>query len=314
MCSPCGPSKYIIDQSAPCQECPKGALCPDGALFLPIANGSVWEEVASSNGGIQKRIVECPPGYSLEREEAYPNADNCLACAPTTYRLEPTFINSTKPHCIACDPKATCRGSDVVESLEGYWRFAPVLWDDTYEYLPGIECLIEGAVCLFPDQGWTLVGGWVQPTMWCSKLQGGGDDLFCARASARNRSDSSTRRKGGSSSTTSSSATSNEDAQEEGNVSEITTIQVVVLRCPVGACAPNNTCLQNRTGPVCGYCAAGFVMEADGCSAKICASEQDLAPWRNAFISLMAVFAFLLYLALSCRPVLPGALCVCVCV
>jgi hypothetical protein len=170
LCSPCGPNKYIIDQSAPCQDCAKGAVCPDGAQFLPIAIGSEWEQQAASNGGIQHRIVKCPPGYALEREEPYPNADNCLACEPTFYRLEPAYVNSSLPHCIPCNAKAVCRGADIVESIEGYWRFAPELWDTAYEYLPGTECLIEGAVCLFPDSGWTLLSGWDEETMSCIKV------------------------------------------------------------------------------------------------------------------------------------------------
>ena len=63
LCSACGPGTYIIDQYAPsCQPCPKGAVCPDGAQFLPTAVDSVWEAVIGSNGGIQNRIIECPPG------------------------------------------------------------------------------------------------------------------------------------------------------------------------------------------------------------------------------------------------------------
>ena len=63
LCSACGPNTYIIDQYAPsCQPCPRGASCPDGAQFLPTAVGSVWENVFDADGGIQKRIIECPPG------------------------------------------------------------------------------------------------------------------------------------------------------------------------------------------------------------------------------------------------------------
>jgi len=146
LCRACGPSKYIIDPYGPCQECPKGAECPDGALFLSKAQGSVWENVFASAGGIQNRIIECPAGHALERADAYPNADLCNPCPPNQYRLEPSFLNTSKPHCIPCDTKATCRGTDVVEAIEGYWRFSPTKWDEAFEYLHGTECNFPGKV------------------------------------------------------------------------------------------------------------------------------------------------------------------------
>jgi hypothetical protein len=123
-CSVCGAAKYIIDRAAPCMDCPKGARCPDGAQFLPLAVGSVWEEVRASNGGIQKRLLQCPAGYALAREEAVALGDACIACDPGTYRLIPSTLadleSNSSAQCTICDPRATCKGLDIVEVHEGY--------------------------------------------------------------------------------------------------------------------------------------------------------------------------------------------------
>jgi len=198
-------------------------------------------------------------------------------------KQEWTDVNSTKPHCQDCDPKADCRGKDVVESIDGYWRFQPDRWDDDFEYLDSATCRAEGDPCLFPDQGYVPLGGWSQGPMTCSRLAGGGDRLYCARPLSDAKA---TRRKsggGGGSSSNSVSPAGVHTAKEFGN--ETDAASVMVIRCPVGACGKNNTCLGNRTGPVCGFCLPGFMMETAGCSNQKCPSDEDLLPWRITFFT-----------------------------
>jgi len=112
--------------------------------------------------------------------------------------------------------------------------------------------------------------------MRCTKIR---ERVLCARLSTYDKlkivavSNSSTgnrRAKGGAKSAVSTgdnvSDTSNQQLYE-GDDPEI--IQdggrTVLLRCPLGACGPNNTCKANRVGPVCGYCAPGAVMTGAGC-------------------------------------------------
>ena len=297
-CAACGAAKYIIDREAPCMDCPKGADCPDGAQFLPLAVGSVWEEVRASNGGIQKRLVQCPAGYELNREEALAIGDACTMCLPGSYRLIPSTLadlrasqtNSSSPQCTPCDPKAECLGSDIVEAKDGYWRYNPKPWDtaemdNAFEFLPDVVCSFEGEVCLFPE-GSFFRSGWTEATMRCMRLPGGGDGLICARAAAQR----ATRR------------------QEDADPDAPTTMDnatTKVFRCPVGACGSNNTCLQNRTGPVCGFCKPGFAMQTDGCSAKLCPSEAELRPYKIlAGVGSGLVF-FMGWLAFVARPALP---------
>ena len=40
---------------------------------------------------------------------------------------------------------------------------------------------------------------------------------------------------------------------------------VRMYQCPEGACAGNNSCNDNRTGLLCGYCAPGYALELNTC-------------------------------------------------
>ena len=121
--------------------------------------------------------------------------------------------------------------------------------------------------------------------MRCMRLPGGGEEMFCARATAQ----TATRR------------------EQDANFIATTAVTstVYVFRCPIGACANNNTCLQNRTGPVCGFCKPGFAMQTDGCSAQVCPSEQTLLTYRILFAVGLGLIVLILYISFVARPVLP---------
>jgi len=122
-------------------------------------------------------------------------------------------------------------------ALQGYWRFEPRVWDTyesqvPYEYVPNASCAgKEGQSCLFPNDGWVLMKSWKQEPMTCMRLPGGGDELFCARQILAGET---------------SIAPGDGNASDFGNASRVT-----IVRCPIGACAENNTCLQNRIGDIC---------------------------------------------------------------
>jgi hypothetical protein len=121
-CDPCGPLFYIVDPASggTCQECPKGALCPDGDLFIPLQVGSEWEIVYSGPRLLDavKRLVSCPPGYYRMRKEEYPLEDECLKCDANTYLLDQNNFSA----CLACPVGADCPGGAVVVAREGFWK------------------------------------------------------------------------------------------------------------------------------------------------------------------------------------------------
>jgi len=128
----------------------------DGARFVPKAKGSQWEEIRAKTGGLQKRILMCPPGHVLRRYEDVPELDDCQRCENGFYLIESSFWegpNATLKECRRCPSEADCRGADRMEAHAGFWRLQ-FQYTDGYEYLMDAGCgtrLSEGQVCLFPD-------------------------------------------------------------------------------------------------------------------------------------------------------------------
>lgn len=88
-CIPCGKKQYVIDPNQHgCKQCPAGAKCEDekGAItFVPIHPAeSVWENTSS---GLY-RLIRCPPGYVLVRDETMPVMDRCVPCPPYFYSVD----------------------------------------------------------------------------------------------------------------------------------------------------------------------------------------------------------------------------------
>ena len=66
----------------------------------------MWEEVEVFNSDTSEyrrvyRIVSCPPGYALERDEERPNNDNCKVACPRyiTMIYSCTHQESPQPSC-----------------------------------------------------------------------------------------------------------------------------------------------------------------------------------------------------------------------
>jgi hypothetical protein len=96
-----------------------GASCPDGKSFVPLVNDSKWR-AEYINGEHKMRILQCPPGYVLGREDKFPDQDRCTECPITFYSLVVATSNSTV--CKPCPIGADCPGGNFVISKEGYWK------------------------------------------------------------------------------------------------------------------------------------------------------------------------------------------------
>lgn len=134
--------QYIIFPSSDvCQTCPRGinalksslkleksltlltyagATCPDGSKFLPVVNGSKWGVEKPSDGIHLYRLIGCPPGYVISRDDLFPDQDRCVQCSTGTYSL--IFAESTAVKCQACPVGGICSGGDIVQSTDGFWR------------------------------------------------------------------------------------------------------------------------------------------------------------------------------------------------
>lgn len=72
----------------------------------------------------------------------------------------------------------------------------------------------------------------------CMRLPGGGDELFCARRIPPKKWEVQEARRQGEG----GDKSAENGAQNSSSIDDSTS--VMVIRCPVGACGPNNTCLQ----------------------------------------------------------------------
>jgi len=208
---------------------------------------------------------------------------------------------------------AQCPGGDVVEALEGYWRLQ-MIEVDGYEWLPDAdaECAVEGASeetnCMFPE-GSFLFGGWTDAPMYCTIVPAISAKLVCVRpsTSGTNLSGQVINRRASKSSKSGSDDDGivNASDVEEESIAAVGSARV--YRCPLGACGENNQCNENRTGALCGVCSPGYAMTTEGCSAQVCASEEELKPWRLAMMIVGGTFATIVWFLLSWRPVVPEA-------
>jgi len=128
-CIKCTREQYIVDSNQhACQPCAAGATCLDGAFTPSNPADSVWN---STSSGIY-RIISCPVGYVLIRDENEPTSDRCVPCAPDTYSVEEAVfgeklwersVENYNKYCHACPrSRARCTGANDVRPLAGLLR------------------------------------------------------------------------------------------------------------------------------------------------------------------------------------------------
>ncbi len=66
------------------------------------------------------RVYECPAGYTLSRDDLFPDQDRCTMCLNNFYSLIPAISNKTV--CKPCPIGSECPGGNVVIAKEGFWR------------------------------------------------------------------------------------------------------------------------------------------------------------------------------------------------
>ena len=277
----------------------------------------MWEQVPAASGGKHWRIALCPPGFAMKRDPLSPDNDDCIRCTQGFYRLKPTRWkgpNVSLPPCYACPKGARCPGGDIVEAFPGYWRLQTKL-SGGYEYLDSASdvCQVEGAEegteCLFPS-GIIATKTWSDNPMRCTLLPQVSSGLVCARQLTVQLAD---RRKTSNKDTDDqlddADLINTEDSQDEDCSAEIgsTCGSARVYRCSLLTCDMNNTCFQNRTGPLCGMCLPGFAMTTEGCSSASCPTEEELHLWRGVAIAVIILVFLVGWFILCWRPVLPEA-------
>jgi len=252
---------------------PQGAFCPDGDLFVPVPDGSEWEIIFSGARGLDavKRLVSCPPGYYMLRDERYPLEDQCLRCDANTYLLDQSNFSA----CLSCPVGATCAGGDDVSTLPGYWR-QPDDWVNNWTYETSTR---RSNAHLWNERGEMppFLLRVAKELRGLSAQLGLVDDIQ-GEGGRRNMGRNVTRRPR----------------------------NVLVHKCLPGTCSKNNVCNMNRTGPACGLCPHGWADTAAGC--EWCPPPDDpgmLLLQLGVFIGggLVGLFAYVL---VSWTPLMNG--------
>jgi hypothetical protein len=258
-------------------------------------------------------------GYELRREQAFPDQDDCSRCTQGLYRLKPVMWqgpDAALPHeqfpCFACPTGAKCPGGNTVEAEEDFWRLQTEIArveDRDYEYLTTASDVCEtadareGIECLFPA-GTHLMKVWDDEPMFCTRLPEVSDSLVCARLAPLASDSSSLRRAKGA-----AQGANKEESSAASNASSVDDGAAVgsarIYPCVLGACDSNNTCKQDRVGPLCGLCSPGYSMTTEGCSAAICPPEEELRPWRILSMAVGGILCIVLWWAMCWRRVVP---------
>ena len=162
MCKSCGADEYILDNNDPaveCQRCAKGAIC-DGDQLRGKVNGSDWRRK-----GRHMRLNSCPAGYILVRDEAIPEADECVKCPRGSYSvLEARYPNAGDPSpgklvvptassavslCVPCNlRKSSCAGGADVSPKKGYWRPSVTKFHDRRQTAQSDTAEVELIPCI----------------------------------------------------------------------------------------------------------------------------------------------------------------------
>jgi len=77
-----------------------------------------------------------------------------------------------------------------------------------------------------------------------------------------------------------------------------------MYQCEKGACAGNNSCNGDRTGLLCGYCAAGYALEIDECLK--CSSSDNANILQNVLTALGTLLVLLVLFLIGWREVVEG--------
>jgi hypothetical protein len=130
-----------------CNICPSsGAFCAGRDNFQPVVDSSCWQKVVTPVGNSHAtlmRVVSCPPGFVLVRDNADATLDQCARCPLEYYSLDraiypgeimviktlrdlTTSDNGTAALCLPCPAGAVCVGPEVNVAI-GYWRGADMM-------------------------------------------------------------------------------------------------------------------------------------------------------------------------------------------
>ena len=304
-CVLCAAGTYSLDPLAGtsenprtpvCLKCPAGGDCVEGGSAVSFESGN-W---TVSDG--MYILLDCPLGYQLINSTTYTSygifshdEQQCKACKQNEY------ITDQLQSCQTCPTGAKCDAGQLTGSAGSYWRregdrlrvykcdpgFIMVRDDSENGRMAFLDACVECQPSTYSLVGARIVSSdhcvWTGETDQPYKCQ----DTNLLRIVAFDDETSF-------GAWTSSPALALQlciscpvgadcpggssvipqlgfwrDQILTGNVSRRTlenlSIVATILQCPPGACLQNGTCVDGRTGPICGICEDGWAMASNKC-------------------------------------------------
>ena len=119
------PDDMLFSCQGSCHNCPTGAVC-NGKILFGLPSDSVW----INESGVL-RLVECPAGYILVRDDSLPDRDECVICPAGTYSaisastksdiLRVSTASEAVGLCLQCEKGLTCIGGSDYYAQPGYY-------------------------------------------------------------------------------------------------------------------------------------------------------------------------------------------------
>jgi len=119
-----------------CILCPIGGTCDGSQVQGKDGLDVMWlkTDYQAIDGSISQRmrVIRCPPGYILVRDETVPDLDQCSICPSGKYSAVPALlgnvnkstvsVNDVNEKCSRCPSGAECPGGNQVIPRPGYYR------------------------------------------------------------------------------------------------------------------------------------------------------------------------------------------------
>ena len=238
-----------------CLPCPAGLRCVAGTHEAPLIEGSEWRLE-----GDHMRVVRCPPGYVILRDEGdRSEIDQCLECPPRYYSSEwaeysddgalvvRKEVEATNGRCLPCPEGSIC----------------------------------DGGAHIVPKKNW-----WKGTAMWCQ---------FKANSSKDGELEVDECRDSQEEWLAPVSLSERRGTEGVGNVTHIRVVEQV-YKCPPKVCGEElnnmttNRCRTGHTGVACASCLPGFAMRKGQCVSCMPVSEGDDASRQVGTAVIMYVW------------------------
>ena len=256
----------------------------------------------------------CPIGYRRWlRQNQDEETWECLPCLPTTY-----VIDQNGP-CLQCPIGGNCPQKNGIQFVP---RTTGSVWEEmhtetssgTWPRIRLVECPVSYALLRKQDSpekdecvacpGTDYNGYSLRRAIWTGNESETGVDYFCEECPRPRSSASCLMTTNGVTVVSAEPGwwlvrEETQEANRRGSIQIKHTYRT--YKCDPGVCLGNNTCVEGRTGVVCGACRTGYTWQPDGCQACPQVSH-ELSTWRPIFFVISSLIVAVAWYSLCWKP------------